>query len=71
MSQYLCKLTLVYKVGFFFFFLFFNTVIHCGREWKEYHLLLLFFPQHQLRLLEAQKRNQEVILRRKTEEVLW
>lgn len=29
------------------------------------------FSQHQLKLLEAQKRNQEVILRRKTEEVLW
>lgn len=28
-----------------------------------------FFSQHQLRLLEAQKRQQELILRRKTEEV--
>lgn len=34
-------------------------------------MLLAFFSQHQLKLLEAQKRNQEVILRRKTEEVLW
>lgn len=29
----------------------------------------LFLPQHQLKLLEAQKRQQELILRRKTEEV--
>lgn len=31
---------------------------------------MVLILQHQLKLLEAQKRNQEVILRRKTEEVL-
>lgn len=31
--------------------------------------IFMFPPQHQLKLLEAQKRQQELILRRKTEEV--
>lgn len=47
------------------FFFFLLSLSHCSRR----PAVCPFALQHQLKLLEAQKRQQELILRRKTEEV--